>query len=251
MQESWKIGRRIAALRRFASKSLRQLSELTVAHDPERKGVLPAQISRIELGTAVCDLRELHLLALALNTPVETLLASRAAPWFLIRGNAMRSHLAEVAAGKKIVERHGSAHKAMIDSHVYAYLPLIDDPALVNEEERGGATSPCLVKKYLFQVGRCDEEKMVLDSHEGEEIIWVLEGELEFWTMQQVETDAVSRLLLHPGDCLHYSSALRHGFRATGDSEFARALFVLTLPPIPSAQEIVLKPALPHEEVRN
>ena len=225
-KEPWNIGARIASARRSAGKTLRQTAEITAAYDPEGKGVLPAQISRIENG-AVCDLRELCLLAQAFNVQTESLLAPKT-PWFVIRRAASEQLLAEVTAGSKIVERHDGAHQEMITSRVYRYAPLIGSSDLVEEDGGEGEWSPHLMRKYLVQIGRCDERGMVPDSHTGEEIVWVLEGEIEFWAQQPDRTEPERRVTLHPGDCVHYASTLRHGYRATGSSEYARVLLIFT-----------------------
>lgn len=241
MQEPWKIGKRLAAARKHAGKTLRELSELTAACDPDQKGVLPAQISRIEHG-ALCDVRELHLLAKALNIPTKALLSTET-PWSLVRGEAWKTRLTESLVRGAIIGRHDGAYKAMIESGVYRFLLLNG----AGSQEKGDGSSQMtasLMKKYLLCVGRCDAENMVLDRHvSGEEIITVLEGEIEFWVQQPTVSSSIRRVALHPGDCLQYSSDLRHGFRATGSTEFARALFVFTQPLIAPTEEIVLRPA--------
>jgi quercetin dioxygenase-like cupin family protein len=72
-------------------------------------------------------------------------------------------------------------------------------------------------------------EPEALSSHEGEEIIYVLSGEVEFWCKTADSTEPVTRTL-HPGDCLHFSSRVSHGFRAIGAKD-AEALFVYAMPP--------------------
>ncbi|MFA4954519.1 MAG: cupin domain-containing protein [Patescibacteria group bacterium] len=226
---------------------LRKLFALTVERDPEKKGVQPAQISRIERG-ALCDVRELYLLALALNIRVETLLSDDVTPWFLVRRSASEPVLAEVSADEKSIESLDGAHKKMIESRVYSLLPLNAASGLVNEKECEGGLSQHLMRKYLFRVGRCNEKDMVLDNHAGEEIVWVIEGELEFWARQPITNGPERRLTLQPGDCLHYSSALFHGYRATGDCEYALALLVSTRQLLVFAEEtFVLKSVTPPD----
>jgi len=56
-------------------------------------------------------------------------------------------------------------------------------------------------------------------SHDGEEFLYVLEGELEFHYADEVMT-------LRPGDSIYYDSTERHGFVAIGGHR-ARAVAVL------------------------
>ena len=63
---------------------------------------------------------------------------------------------------------------------------------------------PLLVE---FQVGEWHGELQV--SHEGEEFLFLLEGELEMHFGDQVMT-------LLPGDSVYYESTEPHGFVATG-----------------------------------
>ncbi len=56
-------------------------------------------------------------------------------------------------------------------------------------------------------------------SHEGEEFVHVLSGELEFRIRDQAH-------VLHPGDSLYFESDLSHAFRSLG-SEPAQALIVI------------------------
>ena len=60
---------------------------------------------------------------------------------------------------------------------------------------------------------------MVFFSHEGEECVYVIEGEIEFRTADDTR-------LLQPGDCLYFDSDLSHAFRSAGDRT-AQALVVV------------------------
>ncbi|GAB4265173.1 MAG: XRE family transcriptional regulator [Deferrisomatales bacterium] len=64
-----------------------------------------------------------------------------------------------------------------------------------------------------------DKKDMVFYSHEGEECVYLLEGELEFRTPDELRT-------LKPGDCLYFESDVAHAFRSLGDAP-ARALVVV------------------------
>ncbi|HSH70939.1 MAG TPA: cupin domain-containing protein [Deferrisomatales bacterium] len=60
---------------------------------------------------------------------------------------------------------------------------------------------------------------MVFFSHEGEECVYVIEGEIEFRTAEDTR-------LLRPGDCLYFDSDVSHAFRSAGDRT-AQALVVV------------------------
>lgn len=64
-----------------------------------------------------------------------------------------------------------------------------------------------------------DKKDMVFYSHEGEECVYLMEGELEFRTADEVTA-------LQPGDCLYFDSDVPHAFRSLG-GEPARALIVV------------------------
>ncbi len=52
-----------------------------------------------------------------------------------------------------------------------------------------------------------------LESHDGEETLFVLSGRVEL-TVEHYET-----VILEPGDCAYFDSTLRHGLRAVDDAE--------------------------------
>ncbi|GAB4293945.1 MAG: XRE family transcriptional regulator [Desulfuromonadia bacterium] len=68
-----------------------------------------------------------------------------------------------------------------------------------------------------FEPMEWDESRFF--SHEGEEFLYILDGELEFHYGDEVMT-------LRPGDSIYYGSTERHGFVARGESR-ARAVAVL------------------------
>jgi transcriptional regulator with XRE-family HTH domain len=234
----WDMAPTITAFRKESGLTLRQLSDSTREADPLSRGVQPAQISRFENGTATPDAREIYLLAHALNKSPEKFLPGVAMPWFLVRFDAAMRRLDEVRAGTRIVERRGDSHETMIKRGVYRYVPIDEKPGLVKEGESAGILAHYM-QKYLFEVGRCDEALMLegLLGHAGEEIVFVLRGELEFWT-RQYEGQEPKRITLRQHDSLHYSSVVPHGYRATGIDDTALAYFVYTLVGSPPPDEI-------------
>ncbi len=75
------------------------------------------------------------------------------------------------------------------------------------------------MEPFLVEFDSSIEEKLVPLSHEGEEFCYCLEGEIEFITDEK-------RILLRPGDCLHFYSNVPHVLRGVGPGE-PKAVFVL------------------------
>jgi transcriptional regulator with XRE-family HTH domain len=72
---------------------------------------------------------------------------------------------------------------------------------------------------FLVTFKVMEKRDMVFYSHEGEECVYVIEGELEFRTPDEKTT-------LKPGDCLYFESDVAHAFRGVGEKP-ARALVVV------------------------
>ena len=108
------------------------------------------------------------------------------------------------------------------------------------------------MQKYFFQIEGANEEQVIagLDRHEGEEIIFVIEGELQFWFKQE-ESKSARHITLKKGDCLHYKSQLLHGYRATGTSS-VEALFVYSnIEPVTTPEITDVPPKKSTEETNN
>jgi transcriptional regulator with XRE-family HTH domain len=210
--------------------SLREVSQRTVDLDPDKKGVSAAQIGRIETDRIKPDTRELVLICKALDLQPAALFRSNQ-PWFVVRADKARARLEEVLKGRYQVQRSEAAHRNMIDKGIYNYVPLEPPNVEVEHPDVPGQapdalTSEFSMRSYLFSVGRVEDENLTLDHLDGEEIVYVLKGELEF---RYVQPDGQPRsITLRPGDTLHYSSLLNHAFRATGTGDRALALFVYT-----------------------
>lgn len=237
---SWNVGDDLRRVRNQQELTLRELSNRTKRFDPEERGVLAAQISRIENG-AVPDLREVLLLAKALHTTLDKLQRADLKPWQVIRNDQYKKRLKEVDDGKFELKRLHERHQHMMDKQLYRYVPLEAEMAHANERE--GDLRPGM-RAVLFEVKRAASQQVAagLDRHEGEEIVIVQEGELEFW-YQQSHEDATRQITLREGDIIHYSSQLLHGYRAAGSSETATALFIFSEPEQPTPPQVKLQPA--------
>jgi uncharacterized cupin superfamily protein len=74
--------------------------------------------------------------------------------------------------------------------------------------------------------------------HEGEEFLYVLEGELE------LHTECYAPLLLKAGESIYFDSRMGHGYVARG-TQTCRALSMCTVPQHSAAEEPVTVKATP------
>jgi len=72
---------------------------------------------------------------------------------------------------------------------------------------------------FLVEFPLQTTEDMVFMSHEGEEFLYVMEGKVEFRTIDRIE-------VLEPGDSIYFESDMSHSFRCVSDQP-ARALAVM------------------------
>ena len=77
-----------------------------------------------------------------------------------------------------------------------------------------------LMQPLLVSFDVMEKRDMVFVCHEGQECVYLLNGNLEFRTPDEVHT-------LQTGDCLYFDSDVPHSFRSLG-SEPAQALIVVS-----------------------
>ena len=75
------------------------------------------------------------------------------------------------------------------------------------------------MEPFLVEFPVQDTSEMIFMNHEGEEFLHVLEGTLEFRSIDRVE-------ILGPGDSIYFESELSHSFRCLGKKP-ARAIVVV------------------------
>jgi transcriptional regulator with XRE-family HTH domain len=75
------------------------------------------------------------------------------------------------------------------------------------------------MEPFLVEFPVQDTSEMIFMNHEGEEFLHVLEGTLEFRSIDRVE-------VLGPGDSIYFESELSHSFRCLGEKP-ARAIVVV------------------------
>lgn len=238
--QPWAVGAALRDARTEQGLDVEALSKKTISVDPERKGVQATRIDELEL-RAVPDLKELFLLCASLNVSPRDLLSPAPEPWILVCGAKMDAALKKAP---KLL-RVGGAHQYMIERRKkYRYVPLDvdDDVSFDLSSDRNGDFRP-VMRKFLFEVDHADDETISagLDAHQGEEIVYVLSGTIEFF-LKQPDSDEVKKLTLHKGDCLHYSSRVYHGYRSASARSIARALFVYVEPKSPTPVQFVREP---------
>lgn len=79
------------------------------------------------------------------------------------------------------------------------------------------------MQPFMVEFPVLSTDQIFFTSHEGEEFLYVMEGNIEFRSVDQVD-------ILKPGDCIYIESDLSHSFRCVGDQP-ARALAVLWTKP--------------------
>lgn len=75
------------------------------------------------------------------------------------------------------------------------------------------------LKPYIIEFQNDIREEVPLVSHEGEEFLFVLEGEVEFRSTQ-------GNVTLQKGDSLHFDARIAHGF-VNSSRKIARAIGVI------------------------
>ena len=76
---------------------------------------------------------------------------------------------------------------------------------------------------YLIEFQGGIKEEIPLVSHEGEEFIYLLEGEVEFRSPKESFT-------LKPGDSLHFDASIPHGF-VNQNRKIAKAIGIVSQKP--------------------
>ncbi len=166
-------------------KNLREKGRFTLKDLTAKTGLPMDLLSQIENDEVVPPVATLLKLANALNVGMAYFFQEKAG-------------VKKVAVTREderiIVERRPHHHKGEVN---YIYEALEAKKANKHME-------PFLVKFPSQELS-----DMVFVSHEGEEFLHVIEGRLEFRTVDQVE-------ILEPGDSIYFESDIGHSFRCLG-----------------------------------
>ena len=190
-QRRAEIGQRLRSFRKR-----RDLTLVDAAKALEKGGyrLSASQLSRIETGEVPANTDDLTELCKLLGISWPDLIGPRRRPWFIVRRTTAKSRLKEVMDGDREIVRRDESHDVMIKKGIYRYVPLEenDDYVLAGDSERDVKLDEAKMQKYLFEIKQADEDEMVqgLDNHIGEEIIYVIDGEIEFW-FEQEDSDQI------------------------------------------------------------
>jgi len=171
-------------------RQLRKAKGLTLQALASDVGCSESMLSKIENGKGNPSMRVLHNISKALDTNMGSLFMQN--PTLELVSRKGQRHLAQLVSGKGVILEYLSPH--LPGHHLQAHIHII--------EPGGSSIEPI--------------------SHEGEEVGYVLEGEVEL---------SVEGKLYHlfEGDSFFFDSNLPHAFQNRGAST-ARVLWVNTPP---------------------
>jgi transcriptional regulator with XRE-family HTH domain len=178
-------------------KNLRQEKGMSLAELAEKSGFSSALLSQIENHMISPPLGTLIRLAGAMGVAIGYFFEDTAEAPFVIVRAAERKHVSRVASKEGV--KFGYSYESLAQDKKNRYM----EPFLVTLE-------PATKKDRNAY------------SHEGEEFIFVLEGEMEV-TLED-HTD-----VLKPGDCIYFDSKLRHRVECVGNTN-TRILAVIHAP---------------------
>ncbi|HEY5996056.1 MAG TPA: XRE family transcriptional regulator [Candidatus Deferrimicrobiaceae bacterium] len=173
------VGGRIHALREYRGVSLQQLAEKT--------GFSAAILSQIENRMASPPLGALVKIANALETSVSTIVGGKEEREFSIVRREERE-----TVPRPVAQQAGRAG--------YTY------------EALGAGKAGRKMEPFIVRLQPLGDRSVNRNSHEGEEFLFVLSGEVE------VVLDHYSDVL-HEGDSVYYNSTIPHHVHSAGDRE--------------------------------
>lgn len=184
MNEKNILGAQIRMIRKARGMTLRELAD--------KAGCSESMLSKVENGKGNPSINVLHSISRALDTNMGTLFRPEVGPGIVQRKG--ERHLAQLMGedGRGVILEYLSPHQPghVLQAHIHIVEP-------------GGSANDAI-------------------SHEGEEVGYVLEGELELI----VEGQAYH---LKEGDSFFFDSALPHAFRNPGATT-SRVIWVNTPP---------------------
>ena len=177
-------------------KSLRELRGVTVEELSERSGMTPGQIEEIEAGKVAASLTPLLKIARGLGCRLGTFLDDTS-----ISGPVVTSTKQDNDSGMRFV---GAGDKNGLVFHALA----------ANKADRS-------MEPFVIDVHPPQSSDYEVSSHEGEEFVFVLEGE--------IEVDYGRKLYrVKAGESIYYESIVPHHLHAFGGE--ARILAVIYAP---------------------
>ncbi len=178
-------------------RDLRQKRRYTLQDLSAKTGLPKATLSQVETGDLMPPVATLLKIARSLDVD---------ASYFLHEGRPEEERrVAVTRAG----ERQSFTRRSHQDAGQVGY----------SYESRELHKTAKHMQPFLVTFELTDKKDMAFYTHEGEECVFVLEGQLEFRTPDELT-------VLGPGDCLYFESDVAHAFRSVGDAP-ARALIVV------------------------
>jgi transcriptional regulator with XRE-family HTH domain len=178
-------------------KNVREEKGISLAELAEKSGFSSALLSQIENHMISPPLGTLIKIGRALEVPIGHFFEDKIDAPFVIVRSAERKHVSRVASKEGV--KFG-----------YSYESLAQD-----KKNR-------FMEPFLVTLEPATKKDRNAYSHEGEEFIFVLEGEMEV-TLED-HTD-----VLKPGDCIYFDSKLRHRVECVGEQN-TRILAVIHAP---------------------
>jgi transcriptional regulator with XRE-family HTH domain len=185
--EEFKIGSKI--------KDLREKNVYTLQDLAAKTGIPKSVLAEIESDEVMPPVATLLKLARALNVGMA----------YFFTDEAPAEQISVTRAGERISVKRRPHHREGEVDYIYESL---------EARMPGKHMEPLLVEFVPMETA-----EMVFTSHEGEEFLFLLDGQLEFRTNDRVET-------LSAGDALYFDSALNHSFRSLTQAP-ARAVVVV------------------------
>lgn len=166
-------------------KSVRQAGGWTLEAAAQRSGLALSTIHKIENGRVSPSYENLVRIARAYGIGMERLFASdhEAQP-------TTRMTVTRAGQGRKVRSKNFEYEvlcNALAEKKIIPLVTVVEQRAPLRPEE--------------------------LESHDGEETLFVLSGRVE------LVVEHYSPVTLEPGDCAYFDSLLRHGLRALGEQE--------------------------------
>jgi len=190
MTKEKQLGERIKQLREFKKLSIDDLSN--------RSKLDINQIDAIENGDAVPSIGTLVKISRALGVRPGTLIDDHD------KTGAVVKRAGEITEGNSFSNKNTSSHEHL------SFFPLAS-------ENSGRHMEP-----FVVLIEPANDNNYVSSSHEGEEFIYVLEGEIEVKYGNET-------YILKPGDSIYYDSIVMHHVHAYGSTQ-AKIVAVIYVP---------------------
>jgi transcriptional regulator with XRE-family HTH domain len=221
----------------------RLAAEVVQISKGEIASISTAHLSRIENNLARPSDEELYWINKALMLPLGPIMEDEPeAPWHIVRRHKVESQFRDIVKHTILLRRHHDAHKKMVETYQkYRYVPLDVESGLIEPDDASTSPFKLQYRVSLMEIDHSERplmyEEGVLDEHSGQEALFCLEGEVEFW-FRSPRTKKLTSKKLEPGDFVRFDSRQPHGFRSTR-SEAARALHIFADHEIKQTEKVV------------